>query len=179
MPLHHILVGLLEWAARRHHRSARGGTARVGAGPWGRWPIAVYPVPTPSPLVVVACPQCGSDLGLSRWDRWNGFFVTCPQCGRTLGQPWDLSSIVLASMILNAFSFFFTLRPRDATCAVLAHAVFTFGGGWVVTRLDDLGAVFLAYMLILLLLPLVLNLFLFMNHEAVLQQADGRSTGPS
>jgi ribosomal protein S27E len=126
-------------------------------------------VPTGSPLAVVACPRCRRELGLSRWDRWNGFFVSCPECGQVLGKPWNLRALVIASLVLNALSFFLTMRPRTAAPAVFAQAAFIFGGAWLVTQFEDVDAVMVSYVLILMLLPLVVNLFLFMNHERVLQ----------
>ena len=177
MGLHTILIELLDVVTKRHQRSRPGDDApRIDSGPTGLYPMGVYPVPTASRLAVVDCPKCGYQIGLTRWDNWNGFFVACPQCGATLGRSWDLRSIVFASMLLNAFSFFFTMRPRSAAGAAFGQLAFIVAGGWWLSRRDQLDTLLAAYMLGVGFLPLIVNLFLFMNHEAVQQKAQGRPT---
>lgn len=166
----HILIDLLGLVTRRHHqRASRPGleARRVGAARSGRYPVGAFPVPTGSRLVVVTCAHCGGELGLTRWEHWNGFLVTCPHCGETVGKTWNLGSIVSASLLLNALSFFFTMRPRAAAGAAFVHAVFAVAGGLFVSRFEQIDALLVTYFLILFFVPLVVNLFLFMNHEAL------------
>ena len=54
------------------------------------------------------------------------------------------------------------------------HAILV-AGGWWLSRRDQLDTLLAAYMLGVGFLPLIVNLFLFMNHEAVQQNALGRS----
>jgi hypothetical protein len=60
--------------------------------------------------VLRTCYRCGNPLIISRWEDWNGFLFRCPHCEGIHGKPWHAYVILLASVLLNALSFFFTLR---------------------------------------------------------------------
>lgn len=171
MALFGLAIHLLEKVFRRSRRVDLRGVPPRREGPTGRYPLAVFPIPTGSRLAVVSCGRCGSQSGVSRWDDWNGFFVECPLCGRVLGKSWKLGIILWASLLLNVFSFFFTMRPRAAAGAALMHAAFIVVGGYVVARFEQIDALMVAYIMILLFVPLVWNLFLYMNHEADAEHA--------
>jgi len=66
----------------------------------------------------VACCHCGAAIVSSRWDKLNGFLVQCPSCHGFHGRRWSIRGLIFASFLLNALSFFFTMRPARAAFAV-------------------------------------------------------------
>jgi hypothetical protein len=68
----------------------------------------------------VRCAHCGNAIAVSRWDRLNGFLVECPECHGFYGRRWNIRGLALASFLLNALSFFFTMRPGKAIAAIAA-----------------------------------------------------------
>jgi hypothetical protein len=92
---------------------------------------APYPLAKPGDSpdhrgVLRACYRCGKPLRISRWEDWNGFLFRCPHCKGMHGKPWRAYAILLASVLLNALSFFFTLRWRWALPLFSAFVFF----GW-------------------------------------------------
>lgn len=85
----------------------------------GRYPLAERLSPT-NASGGVRCAHCGNAIAVSRWDRLNGFLVECPECHGFYGRRWNIRGLALASFLLNALSFFFTMRPGKAIAAIAA-----------------------------------------------------------
>ena len=74
------------------------------------YPIADRVTPT-NARSAVACIHCKAPIAVSARDKLNGFLVECPNCHGLHGRRWNIRGLVFASFILNALSFFFTMRP--------------------------------------------------------------------
>jgi DNA-directed RNA polymerase subunit RPC12/RpoP len=111
------------------------------------------------------CIHCGRQMGLKKWDSWNGFLVECPNCGGLHGKHWKIRPIVFASILFNAFSFLFIMRPRNAVIALAGFAVFGVVGNYVLEtgKAPDLLEVF--GVIVFAIGPLLINGIVFVKHE--------------
>lgn len=84
-----------------------------------KYPLAekVSPVMTSG---ATACVHCGNPIVMSAWDNFNGFLVECPHCHGFHGRRWNVRAVVGVGFVLNALSFLFTMRPRNAFIAIVA-----------------------------------------------------------
>jgi hypothetical protein len=134
------------------------------------YPVAL-PGTDPGPGIVRNCFRCGTVLKISRWDDWNGFLYRCPHCNGIYGKPWRPFAILLLSLVLNALSFFLTLRWKAALPLLLAFALLAsvvrpaLNRGQLSPTLEDL------IMGMFLLGPLIINSVLVLRHEMALKTA--------
>lgn len=117
----------------------------------------------------VACKHCGKPLAIPAWDRFQGFLTECPHCHGLHGRAWNIRVLALASFLLNAVSFFFTMRPSRAVVAIVAWAAFF----WLVLprsmawSANLQAVVFGAFMLG----PMLINAVLLVRHQVHLDRA--------
>jgi hypothetical protein len=135
-----------------------------------------YPVARPgdspgSGGVVRACYRCGKYLKVNRWEDWNGFLFRCPHCGGIHGKPWIAYWILLASVLLNAFSFFLTLRWKQALPLFLGFVVFAVVASLALDRGQISETFKLALLVTFFLGPLAVNSVLLLKHEIALKTA--------
>jgi hypothetical protein len=140
--------------------------------------LASYPrasLPSePGSGVIRACRVCSEPIKVSRWDDLNGFLIRCPHCSGVHGRSWRVYYYALASLLLNALSFFVTMRWKRALPLALA-----FGLGFLVAdQIEKHLAVSQGVLLIvyglLLLGPLIVNTVLILRHEMALGASTGR-----
>src|SRR5882672_3537621 len=81
--------------------------------------------------IIKPCIHCGKELGLNKWDSWNGFLVQCPHCGGLHGKRWNIRRVLLASFLFNAFSFLFTMRLRNALISLSGFIVLVAVGNYL------------------------------------------------
>jgi hypothetical protein len=129
----------------------------------GNYPKAVLPIDMKRGHVLKRCFHCGKDLGLKKWDNWNGFLVECPHCHGLHGKRWGIRRTVLASFLFNALSFPFLMRPRSAMPMVIAFLGAAILGNLFLDRLSNLWQV--GAVAIFMLSPMVLNGFVLVVHE--------------
>lgn len=138
----------------------------------GNYPLAGLP-DDPSKGVLRSCCRCGQAIKLGRWDDSNGFLVRCPHCGGIHGKPWRIYWILLASLLINAFSFFTTLRWKSA----LSLCVLFLGGFYVLSVIESRFRLSQSAMLyawgVLLLGPFIINAVVVLRHESLLNTASG------
>lgn len=121
--------------------------------------------------VLRPCYQCGGPLRIGRWEDWNGFLFQCPHCEPTHGKPRSAFAIILASVLLNALNFFFTMRSKHALPVFLGF-VLLFTGPSVALDWGQLSETFKLLLLGTALLgPLVINSVLLLQHEMTLKSA--------
>jgi hypothetical protein len=126
------------------------------------YPIAERVTPT-NAKSAVACVHCKSPIAVSTWDKYNGFLVECPSCHGFHGRRWNIRGLVFASFLLNALSFFFTMRPGKAL-AVIAVWVAAF---WLIMPRTEgwpEWAEALAFGA-LMLGPVIINAVLLVRHQ--------------
>lgn len=117
------------------------------------------------------CYRCGNPLKISRWEDWNGFLFRCPHCEGIHGKPWRAYVILLASVLLNALSFFLTMRWRWALPLFVGFTVLAGLVGFALDH-DQLYEVLKLVLLTTVLLgPLAINSVLLVRHEMVLKAA--------
>lgn len=120
------------------------------------------------------CYHCGKKLKLGSWEQWNGFLVQCPHCFQLHGHSWNAFAVLFVSLILNGFSFFFTLRWKKAIilCSVFIAA---YASMFKLTeRASD--NVQLLVMGIVMAGPVLINAVVLIQHERDLKSADVFST---
>jgi hypothetical protein len=111
------------------------------------------------------CIHCGKKLGLEKWDSWNGFLVECPHCGGLHGKRWNIRRVLFASVVFNAISFLFTMRPAKAALALSGFVVFAIIGNflldsnWIPDILEITGAT------LFMLGPMLINAVVLIKHE--------------
>ena len=116
----------------------------------------------------VACSHCGSPIAVPTWDRWNGFLLRCPHCRGFHGRAWNIRGLALASFLLNAVSFLFTMRPSKAIPVIILWSV-TF---WLLLPRSERwpdweqATLFIA----LFVGPMVINAVLLIRHEVDLDR---------
>lgn len=119
---------------------------------------------------VKPCLHCGNELGLKKWDSWNGFLVQCPHCGGLHGKRWNLRRLLLASLLFNAISFLFTMRPKRAAIALSVFVVLILGSYLLIKdQIPDL--VGMGYAILIILGPMILNAIVFIKHERDLAES--------
>jgi hypothetical protein len=137
------------------------------------YPSGVVPIPTGSSLVGVRCRHCAQPFGITRWDSWNGFLVNCPRCGGHHGKPWHLGRLLLAGFLFNAFSFFFTMRPRLAVTAFGSFAGVAALSAWVALQLNGVDWAVEACAFIVFVGPVLVNAVVLIRHQTDYLAAPG------
>jgi hypothetical protein len=116
------------------------------------------------------CYHCRRKLKLDAWEQWNGFLVQCPHCFQLHGHSWNAFAVLFVSLILNGFSFFFTMRWKKALilCSIFIAA---YGSMFKLTEQvsDNLQ---LLVMGIVMGGPVMINAVLLILHERDLKSAD-------
>lgn len=135
------------------------------------YPVAMGGDSSDSRGVLRACYRCGKPLKIRRWDDWNGFLFRCPHCEGIHGKPWRAYVILLGSVLLNALSFFFTLRWKWAFPLFLGF-ILLHGFVWFELDQGQLSEMLKLVLLTSLFLgPLAINSFLLLQHEMALKTA--------
>jgi hypothetical protein len=119
--------------------------------------------------VLRPCCRCGKFLKISRWDDWNGFLLRCPYCGGIHGKPWSAYWLLLASVLLNAFSLFFIMRWRRALPLFLGFALFDIVAGVALDHVELSETLKLVLLATSFLLPSIVNSILLLKHEMALK----------
>jgi hypothetical protein len=119
---------------------------------------------------VKPCLHCGNELGLKKWDSWNGFLVQCPHCGGLHGKRWNLRRIVLASFLFSGISFIFTMRPTRAAIALSVFVVLILSS-YLLTNDQTPDLVEIGVGILILLGPLLVNAITFIKHESDLAES--------
>lgn len=132
-----------------------------------RYPVAERPSPL-NAASAVTCIHCGKPLVVSRWDRINGFLVLCPHCRGFHGRRWNVRALAFASLMLNALSFFFTMRPWRAVLMLVGWIAFF---GLVLPAAERWpDAVQVLAFGIAMLGPMVINALLLIRHQVDLDR---------
>jgi len=126
--------------------------------------------------VVRACYHCGKPLEISRWDDWNGFLFRCPYCKQVHGKSWRAYPTLLASILLNGISFFFTMRWRHALPWFMAFVLLFVSVSVVLDRGQLPETLSLALLGVALMGPLAVNSVLLLRHEMALKAASAFRT---
>jgi len=121
--------------------------------------------------VLRACYHCGKPLKISRWDDWNGFLFRCPYCERVHGKPWRAYPTLLASVLLNGISFFFTMRWKHALPWFVGFALLFVSISFVLDRGQLPETLSLALLGVAFMGPLAVNSVLLLRHEMALKAA--------
>src|SRR5262245_59458633 len=100
------------------------------------YPTASLPDSMRAGEVIAQCRLCSKIIGVPRWDAWNGFILQCPHCYGPHARRWTIKPILFASLLFNALSFFFTMRPRTAAPFLCAAAVFAIGCNYLSDHLE-------------------------------------------
>jgi hypothetical protein len=117
------------------------------------------------------CYHCGVALIISRWEDWNGFLLKCPNCGQLHGKSWNAYRTVLASVFLNALSFFLTMRRKQALLCFVVFAILLAGLSVALERGRLSGASELVLLGVSFLGPFAINSMLLLRHETALKSA--------
>ncbi|HXJ16213.1 MAG TPA: hypothetical protein VNM68_03350, partial [Candidatus Polarisedimenticolia bacterium] len=141
------------------------------AGERGGEIVGEYPIPLGSSLRAVECVHCHRPMGVSSWDYWNGFLVVCPHCLGKHGKPWAFERTILSGLFLNVFSFFFTLRPRQALIAIIAFVL----ADWILigasVQQEGNDPLLITSMLVAVLGPVLVNAVALVRHQIALDKA--------
>ena len=113
--------------------------------------------------IIKPCFHCGKELALKKWHSWNGFLVECPHCHGLHGKRWNIRRVLLASFLFSAFSFLFTMRPRNAVLILLGFIVAAFIGNYILDRLPDLLQIVIV--IVFIFSPMLVNAIILMKHE--------------
>src|SRR5262245_2414100 len=70
------------------------------------------------------CMSCSEPVPMTPWAKWRGFLIVCPNCGRWHGKYWHPKWLLTASLVFNALTYPFTMRPKRAALAIAATAAF-------------------------------------------------------
>jgi hypothetical protein len=154
-------------------------SASNNVGKASPYPVAMGSDSFGSRGVLRACYRCGKPLRIRRWDDWNGFLFRCPHCEGIHGRPWRAYMILLASVLLNGISFFFTLRWRWALPLFLGFTVLAGFVGFALDRGQLSETLKLALLSAVFLGPLAINSVLLLQHEMALKTASVIGTKPS
>lgn len=143
------------------------GAARASA-----YPVApAYDEPEEARGIRRSCYHCGTALSISRWDDWNGFLFRCSACKQLHGKPWSAYRTLIASVFLNAFSFFLTMRWKRALACFVGFALLFVGLSFALERGLLSGLPELALLGVVLLGPFAINSVLLLQHETALKAA--------
>jgi hypothetical protein len=121
------------------------------------------------------CYHCSVALNISRWDDWNGFLLKCPHCGQLHGKSWNAYRTVLASVFLNALSFFLTMRRKRALLLFVAFALLLAGLSVALERGRLSGFSELVVLSVAFFGPFAINSVLLLRHETALKTASAVS----
>jgi hypothetical protein len=127
------------------------------------YPKASLPDQVKQGAIIKRCFHCGKDLSLKKWDSWNGFLVECPRCHGLHGKRWNIRRVLLASFLFSAFSFLFTMRPRNAALSLLGFIVAAIFGNFFLDRFPDL--VQIVIVIVFFFSPMLINAVILMKHE--------------
>ena len=111
----------------------------------------------------IECIHCKSPIVVSKWDKMNGFLVECPSCHGYHGRRWSARTVGFASVFLNGFSLFFTMRPSRAIVALIIWAALIYfllpkteyAPDWIQATA----------FIIVFLAPLIINMALLVRHQ--------------
>lgn len=70
---------------------------------------------------------------------------------------------MLASFLFSAFSFLFTMRPRNAVLSILGFIVAAFIGNYILDTLPDLLQIVIV--IVFIFSPMLVNAIILMKHE--------------
>ena len=111
----------------------------------------------------VTCIHCGNPMAVGRWDKLNGFLVECPSCRGYHGRAWSPRALGFMSLLLNAISFFFTMRPGRAFFAVILWSAAIY---FIMPRTEYAPDwIQVTAWIFFLLGPLVINMILLVRHQ--------------
>jgi hypothetical protein len=127
------------------------------------YPKATSPDQVKQGEFIKRCLHCGKDLSLKKWDSWNGFLVECPHCHGLHGKRWNIRRVLLASFLFNAFSFLFTMRPRNAVLSLVGFIVVSIIGNYFLDRFPDLFQIVMVFVFVFS--PMLVNAVILMKHE--------------
>ena len=125
--------------------------------------------------VVQTCSRCGGQVAVKRWDAMNNFSIDCPRCDGLHGQRWSrwsLRQVVFASFLFNAFSFLFTMRPRNGVLTLAGFAAAGVAGYFFLDSLPDIYQI--AFVSAFVLAPMVINGVIILKHNADFDTPDAR-----
>lgn len=130
---------------------------------------------TCSPAALTSCDFCKKDIGLTRWESWNGFLVRCPYCSCVNGMPWKTKTVVLASFLFQPFSFFVTMRFRRAMIAFTIYLVVSIAGAYLMQReiLPQIMEVF--GVVLFLFVPILINAVVLLKHNSSIRRRNDNS----
>jgi hypothetical protein len=136
-----------------------------------KYPYAGLPSQSTTAQPMDQCRHCGRQIVIPRWDRWNGFLVRCTYCQGLYGKPWRTKRVVMAGLLFNLFSFFFTMRPRRAILTMLGFAAWFAGGVYLLDRYHIVnGPIFMTWLVGFLLGPMILDAILLIRHQIDLEK---------
>jgi DNA-directed RNA polymerase subunit RPC12/RpoP len=127
------------------------------------YPKAAPPDQEKQGEIIKRCLHCGKDVSLKKWDSWNGFLVECPHCHGLHGKRWNIRRVLLASFVFNAFSFLFTMRPRNAVLSLVGFIVVAIIGNYFLDRFPDLFQIVIV--IVFVFSPMLINAVILMKHE--------------
>jgi hypothetical protein len=133
------------------------------------YPKAGLPDQRSQGKILKRCLHCGKDISLKKWDSWNGFLVECPHCHGLHGKRWNIGRVLLASFLFNAFSFLFTMRPRNAVLTLVGFIVAAITGNFFLDTFPFLVQIVVGSAL--LLGPMLINAVILMKHERDLDES--------
>jgi len=143
----------------------------------GAYPVAqAYIESSKNESLLRPCYHCGKPLKISHWEDWNGFLFRCPHCEQIHGKPWNAPVTLLASVLLNAFSFFCTLRWRQALPLFMGFLLLSGIGSFVLDRGQLSETLKLVLLGMAFLGPLAINSVLLLQHEIALKKASAIRT---
>ena len=77
----------------------------------------------------------------------------------------------MAGLMLNFFSFFFTMRPWRAVLTMLGFAAWFVGGVYLLDRSHVVdGPIFMTWLIVFLLGPMILDAVLLIRHQIDLEK---------
>jgi hypothetical protein len=130
-----------------------------------RYPRGRLPHDAKQGETIRPCLHCGKELALKKWDSWNGFLVQCPHCGGLHGKRWRIRRVLFASFLFNAFSFLFTMRPRNASLWLSGFVVFAVVGNYLLDSDKIPDMLEIVGVLVLILGPMLINGIVLIRHE--------------
>jgi len=139
-------------------------------------PTASVPESLRSGEVIVPCRLCAKTIGVPRWDAWNGFILQCPHCRGLHGKPWRVKSTLLAGLLFNALSFFFTMRPRTAAPLLCITALFAIGCNYASDHVALPLALDIVWSSIVGLGPMIINGVILLKHNSLLDKSASQLT---
>lgn len=170
--------GMTNWSTAlscKRCGTASNNSAVMAGAPAGRsavrYPLGHFPNEAALGETIKSCIHCGKEMGLKRWDSWNGFLVQCPHCGGLHGKHWKIKHIATASLFFSAVSFLFTMRPQNAAIAASLFVIFALIGSYLSNsgKIPDLLEV--AGAAVLFLGPMMINAIVLIKHESDLDNS--------